>query len=218
MKIVIPTCDKYSHFVPGNIHCIRKYWKDCPYDIVVLTGKKLIPVSTAEIVYLGEDMQYGTNLLRFLKNHYNDKEILIWLDDYYLTNVDRSIVSAAHELTSMGKVDGVRLSKLYTPQEETVYEKDKRFVFINKIEQYSFSQQATIWNTYAFTRLLCDGEDPWETELNGSGRIKHGAVSVGDIIGVTVEALSYRNMCHLRTLDHDSVIWYMESVAETLNV
>jgi len=218
MKIVIPTCDKYSYLVPGNIHSIRKSWPDCPYEIVVITGREELPIKTAEVVYLGDDRQYGTNLLTFLDNNYSDKELLIWLDDYYLFNVNINMVTAAHKLVASGSIDGVRLSKMYTPQEEPKYKKDERFVYINKQEQYSFSQQAAIWNTDVFHRILYDGEDPWQTELNGSGRISHGVVNVGDLLGVSVESLQYHNLSYQRTIDTQSIIWYMRSVARDLNV
>jgi len=218
MKIVIPTCDAYSFLVPANIYYLQRFWPDCPFKVVVVAGKKEIKVpSGVEIVYLGEDHQFGSNMINFLDSHYTDEHLLIWFDDYFLYQLDRDVLSAAVDLAGHEEVTSVRLSQTYTPEGKP-FEPDARFCYIDKSEPYSFSQQAGIWRTDSYRRLLWAGENPWQAELEGSTRVRKTADSLGEFFGVSVPCLDYKNACYQGGIDKGTFIWALETlIPEVVN-
>jgi len=214
MQVVIPTYDGYNFLVPPCVHCLRKYWPEQPMNILVVNGGgkeiQLEKRVDTQVVYLGEDRQYGSNLIAALDKFVKDEIFLLWLDDYMLHDVGRSVMAKAKALITEPNIDCVRLSDVYTP-EFTLFEPDNRFTYIDKKAQYSFSQQAALWRTGAFRRNLRDGEDPWETELNGSGRIEHGPDDAfGDFLGVNKPALQYHNILNKGVFDPKATAWLLE--------
>jgi len=215
VKIIIPTCDKYSHFIPGNIFCVRKFWPRCPYEIVVLTGKKEIPIEGIKVYYFGEDKHYATNLINFLDSEYSDEHLLLWLDDYYLNYVNEKIVAKAQELINSPEIDMIRLSAIFTPEGKQFID-DSRFCYIDKTAPYSFSQQASMWTTAIFRRFLKHGEDPWQTEIEGSTRVRIASKEIGEFLGVTQPVLNYRNISFQGNIDKGSFQWFMEQISPLL--
>ncbi len=214
MKIVIPTCDTYSYLIPPNILFLKKYWPECPHGIVVVGGKKKIDVpEDVEVVYLGEDHQFASNMINFLDHHYNEKHLLVWFDDYFMYQLDREVFTAAAVLAGHNEVSCVRLSQTYTPEGKS-FEPDDRFCYIDREEPYSFSQQAAIWRTDHYRSLLWAGENPWETELEGSTRVKETKDKLGEFLGVTVPCLDYKNFCYQGGVDRGSAEWALGQLME----
>jgi len=213
MEILLPTYDKYNFLIPANIACLRDYWPENRDRIVVINGGKkqiqLLDDQGIQIIYTGEDHNYGSNLIAAIDAAIKSEHILIWLDDYMLYRVQHDVVNAAQKLVERPEIDSVRLSKLYTP-DWTVYEEDDRFCYIDKNAQYSFSQQAAFWATAAFRRNLREGENPWETELNGSGRIEHHTTDMGILLGVRQPALDYHNVLNKNVFDVNAAKWLFQ--------
>jgi len=212
MQILIPTYDDYNFLVPPNIACIRRYWPKCRWDILVVNGgKRQIPLNDdkVRVLYLNEDKNYGSNLLHAIDTAVDDEHLLLWLDDYMLFHLDHSVINAAVSLVKSPEIPSVRLSKMYTPEREP-YDADARFTYIDMKAQYSFSQQACFWETSVFRDNLREGEDPWETELNGSGRIEHSPDGTfRPFLGVLVPALEYHNILNKGVFDANATKWLL---------
>lgn len=110
------------------------------------------------------------NMVYDLKTPY----VCIFLEDFWINRpVNKQAVALALEYIS-NNPHVVRLD-LTT---DRVFAKDIRIV--DHIEwldittspevAYSFSTQASIWNRKILLDLLCPGETPWQTEMNGSTR------------------------------------------------
>ena len=213
MQILLPTYDAYNFLVPSNIACFRKHWPKCTWEIVVVNGGKrqinLPSDANTKVVYIPEDKNYGSNLIHAIDTAISDEHILIWLDDYLLYYVDLAVVGAAVELLHEPEIESVRLSQMYTPVREP-YAADGRFTPIDMKDQYSFSQQAAFWDTSVFRSILKEGEDPWQTELVGSGRISGSPEGTfHTFLGVLVPALGYHNILHEGGFDVRATQWLL---------
>lgn len=207
MKIVIPTCDAYRHLVRPNVHFLRKAWPKCPYPIQVIGTEGGINVD-ADVFYVGPDQNFASNLIKFIDEVYQDELILIWLDDYIAQRIYVDLVFRAVDLVSTHRVDSIRLADFYTP-EGPEYEADPRFRIIDKEAPYSFSQQACIWKTAVYRRFLEAGESPWQTELEGSTRIRKAHESLAAFLGAAVPIVQYHN-AFSKGYERGTIRWMLE--------
>lgn len=212
MKIVIPTCDKYSTVVPYNLALLRKFWPDCPYDIVVVATEHRPPVRGVEVVMLGEDKRFGANMRQFLLHHYDHRALLVWLDDYLLVSVDRKMVRKARRLVATGQASTVVLSKKFTPEGGRLHPKDDRFIRVRKNYPYCLSLQASVWNTKILFDQLRNTETIWRTEWAGSIRIAREGRDLPTFWGVTRKAMEYKNYYRRGTIDPRAHVWAQANV------
>jgi len=208
MRVVIPVCDKYTHLIPANVHFLRANWAECP-EITVVACTERIENVQAEVVYVGQDQQFASNVLLYLDHHCTDDVVLLWLDDFFLSQADADAVAAAERLVQDGEADCVRLSKMFTPVGRP-YEPDKRFCYIDKDAQYALSLQAAIWRRDVLRGLLVPGETPWETELEGTTRVRERKHDLRPFLGAAVPILEYQNFYFKGTVDVGACVWTMQ--------
>ncbi|MHA2264819.1 MAG: hypothetical protein ACXAEN_20700, partial [Candidatus Thorarchaeota archaeon] len=89
--------------------------------------------------------------------------------DYLITSVNLPMVAMAHELAKKTDVRHVRLRPMPHPQ--LAYPAEG-FGEIRKRSRYSLSLQPGIWEPQVLYNLCRDHEDPWQTEIQGSGRVR----------------------------------------------
>lgn len=102
--ILVCSCDDYMDCWPPFFHLLKKYWPDCPYDIVLNTESEVFTIDGLHVVChqfynKGENVPYGERLLRHL-NAIDTPYIFILMDDFFLRKeVDTAKIQfCIHEL------------------------------------------------------------------------------------------------------------------------
>lgn len=85
--ILVCSCDAYSDCWEPFFYLLKKYWPDCPYEIVLNTESEAFTIDGLDIVCYqfynkGERVPYGDRLLRHL-NAIRTPYILILMDDFF---------------------------------------------------------------------------------------------------------------------------------------
>lgn len=172
MKIAVITCDRYAWLCPLFLKYWQRAWPDCPYRLEVVGGT--LPTPGADNVLLGEDRGWATNMLSYLGE--SDEPILLMLDDYMTDSIDADLVGWAEKLINFPRVGLVRLYPCPGPTRTlwpTLPELPAdAFGVIDKHEPYGVSLQAAIWRPQVLREVLRSGETPWETEIDGSVRVR----------------------------------------------
>ena len=205
MKIVIPTCDKYARTILAHVHYLRKFWPQCPYEIIVVVGgKATLNDINATVITLGKDHGYADNFFIFLNRYMHDELMLLCLDDLIPVGVyPRRIARSVAVIEKDRNVVMVRLSKRFsTPG--VPYKKEDFFVEMDKGDSHLFSQKGTIWRVSNFRKLLSKGSTPWGAEDLGGRRARR---MPGLFLGVSKETLTQRNWYVHRFRDSKTTRW-----------
>ena len=205
MKIVIPTCDKYARTILAHVHYLRKFWPQCPYEIIVVVGgKATLDDVDATVITLGKDYGYANNLHAFFGKYVRDELMMLCLDDLIPVEVHRKRIERSIAAIEKDRnIVMIRLSRRFsTPG--TPYEKDAFFIEMNKENPHLFSQKGTIWRVANFRALLWRGSTPWGAEELGGRKARR---MPGLFLGVSKETLTQRNWFVHRKRDRKTTEW-----------
>lgn len=86
--ILVCSCDSYEDCWEPFFELFRKYWPDCPYDIVLNTESKAfrmdgLDIACHQFYKAGESVPYGERLLRHLEE-IDTPTIMIMMDDFFI--------------------------------------------------------------------------------------------------------------------------------------
>ena len=173
MKVVIFTCDRYSWLVPIFLHFYKKIWPDNPYQTeFVIETEKLGNIPT----FFTGKIPFADGVIKYLKS-YNEESLLLLLGDYIPDKIiDTNRIRQAENLCS-GDIGCVRLydkhikdfNYLRTLLMDVGIEGFKEYPPYNP---YTISLMPTIWQKEFLLEFLREGEDPWQTEWEGSDRVQ----------------------------------------------
>lgn len=172
MKVVAFTIDRYAYVGKTWWHYFKKFWPDCPYDVVVVGQKKLIRDMPCELIYVGgESIDFGQRMSDFLENHYDEDLLLLVMMDYILKRrADQRIIGKAEQFCQQEEFGHVRLRPYPHPQKS--FKEDSDFGEIELGSRYSLSLQPGIWEKDILLGLLKPGESAHHTETRGSTRTR----------------------------------------------
>lgn len=168
MKVVILACDKYTWLVPVFMHFYEKYWPDNPYRTEIVTEKDHLDGN----VFYAKDASWSNRLIGYLRRSMEDKFLLVMEEHFIEKTVNTDRVKIAESLCE-GNVGCVRLNppdryfKCHAIESGISgfreYPLDKR---------YSMSMQTSIWQKWYLLDVLRADENIWQTEIDGSERLK----------------------------------------------
>lgn len=168
MKVIILACNKYTWLVPIALHFYRKYWPDNPYQTEIVTETDYIDGP----VYYINDTSWANRLLNYLNQSKESKFLLIMEEHFIEKPVDTQRVRIAENLCS-GNVGCVRLNAPDKWFESYAIKTDiKGFREYPLDKRYSMSMQTAIWQKRYLFDVLREKEDIWQTEVDGSVRLK----------------------------------------------
>ena len=197
MKIVVPTCDKYAWLIPLFLKYWRRAWPDCPFVLEIVGGT--LPTEGADNVLLGEDRGWATNMLSYLGE--GDEPILLMLDDYMTDSIDAGLVLIAAKLIEQPDIGMVRLYPCPGP----TLPYSNEFGEIDKHEPYGVSLQPAIWKPKVLCDVLLSGESAWDTEIQGSVRVR--GYDAYKFIGTIKTAIGYRGYMRHGESVSETVAW-----------
>ena len=163
IAVIVSSCDAFSDCWGPFIFSVKKYWKNLPCEINIVSNHKSINDDIVRFIKVGEDKGWASNLILALKEI--DAEYILYLqEDYWLTRTVStekflSQVSYCHN----NGVDYLRLSYPYCDRNKI---DDSHAVSPIKTEKYALCLQPAIWKKSTFERLLVDGWSGWDYEAN----------------------------------------------------
>lgn len=171
MIVVITTCYKYKSIWPISITLLKKYWPDCPYEIIFLTDSKDDKDYSFNFHCIGKDLGWSSNLKEFLKKTKSTKIFLAVEDLLLKDKVNTDLFLKAQEYIDKYNLGSVRLEPYHRQTKYGLLDWiDIDFGIINPNDSYSITGQPTIWDKDTLLSLLIDGENPWQFEIDGSKR------------------------------------------------
>jgi len=168
MKVVILACNKYTWLVPIFLHFYKKYWPDNPYQTEIVTETGYIDGT----VFYNEETSWSNRLLNYLKQSKENKFLLVMEEHFIDKLVDNQRVEDAEKLCS-GNIGCVRLNAIDRWFCKYAVETNiKNFKEYPLDKSYSMSMQTSIWQKQYLLDVLRENEDIWQTEIDGSERLK----------------------------------------------
>jgi len=185
MRIVVFTCDAYSWLVQFFLHFYEKMWPDNPYQTDFVTETKKIEEQNT---FLTGKIPWADGAIKYLESC-EEKTFLLLLEDYIIAKPIRTDIIKRAEKLCVDDIGCVRLN---------LHDSWSQFLFDTNIEgfkeypldkPYSISLQAAIWQKEFLLEFLRKGENIWQVEEAGSGRIR---TSKKRIIWADVPIISYQ--------------------------
>ncbi len=166
VTIIVNSCDKYYQTWDILNYSYKKYWVDCPWDIVVMTNFLEAPMGKS--TKLGNLLNW-TAMIKNTLNQITTPYVFLVLDDYFLTDY----INTGNLLDFVKIMERDNITHLrITPATDGIvdYPNDSRFKLIKKDSLYRTSLSPAIWNRILFKSFLSDGEDTWQFETQGRYR------------------------------------------------
>ncbi len=175
VTIVVGSVDKYSQAWPAFKHGFKKYWPDCPWEVVAITNFKDFPVGRT--IKIGEDKSWADSVRKGMEQI--DSDVILWMmEDYWLTGpVNTEYMLKYAKLLLEDKIDHIRLlppapgldvGAPITPDLECKHPYcagSDLWVFQDDAE-YRASLACSLWRKDVFLKFLKEGTTPWEFEHN----------------------------------------------------
>lgn len=195
MTILVVSYDGYSDMWPGFFTCLRKYWPDCPYEVVLANNEKACPDSSARVVNCGAAAQWSTRT-RMALDKINTRYVCFLLEDFYISeSVDKQRIRQALDFMEEERINYYKLlsfSKIRTD----VYPKGTGLQILPAGLPYGISLLAAIWEKDFFLSMI--GEEDYNPWLFEARRIEEAEKEVDKnrIVGV-YDSTNPLKICHM---------------------
>lgn len=164
MVIFIATPDTYEDVLLIFLKCFRKFWKDCPYEVVISTNTKEYKGVTTYKNYLTNDgwMDRAIPVLKQIEAEY----ILLLCDDLIITEkVDSDRIKQVFRDVIDYKIDFCGLTSHSSRVGGKKLYSNSDVLYVRRNRPYALNLQAGIYRRKFLIELLGDGsENPWELE------------------------------------------------------
>lgn len=173
--ILVNSCDSYSDTWNPFFSLFKKFWPDCPFEIILNTESLHyfhdgLDVKCLSLYEKGSEVPYGERLIRHIKIA-KTKYLLMLTEDCFIRRpvdvgwIDRLIVAMEN--------DADIAAFTFEETEDPSNIDDGRydgFVLHHQFSDYKVTLQGALWRTETLLSLLKPHENPWQLELMGSIR------------------------------------------------
>lgn len=166
--VLVLTCKKFEPVWDPFFILFRKYWPDCPYELIMGTDEG--SYSGVKTISLGTDFGWSNNCIQIIKQINADKIILFFEDflPYAMFNSQRINYLVKHSYDF--NISCLRLQPCPGPSAPWPY--CKSLGILQADDTYRFSLQTALWKKSTLLGLLKYNENPWEAEIFGTKRAK----------------------------------------------
>jgi len=185
MKVVVATCNSYTWIVPTFLHFYKKNWPDNPYPTEFVTGTK--EIKDIPVFYAG-NLSWADRMAKYLES-YNEERFILLLDDFIIRKPVNTYTVRRAESFCKGDIGCIRLSASRSKRHHLFFD-----IGVTGFEgypldaPYSVALHPSVWQKEFFLELLQKGENIWQTEIEGSKRIRKSKKKVTQL---TVPAIDY---------------------------
>lgn len=164
--VLVMSCKKFEQVWDPFFKLFKRYWKTCPYRVVLCTDFGNYP--GVETIELGKDFGWPGNCKRALEI-LKVKRVILFQEDFLL---DREVEEETVRKLLRHSIDfGVGCLRLAaTPGPTGKWFASELLGTIAPLDDYRLSLQLAIWDSAVLQALLLENESPWQLELQGSAR------------------------------------------------
>lgn len=177
LSIIVFSCDKYQELWNGFFGLLFKKWPSLKgansyVPIYLVSNSKQFDDPRVITIKNENEKSWSDNALNVL-SQIKTKYILVFLDDYFITNIDEQRL---YQVFSFMKRDDVAYCQISVDNDgldKSVRKKTEVAPGIaekGRFEQYRTAIQACIWRTKDFKHILKPGESIWHFEIPGTDR------------------------------------------------
>lgn len=179
IAVVVTSCDAFQECWEPFIYSINKYWKDCPWNIYIVSNYKSIKSDKVKFITVGEDKGWASNLKKAI-NHIDADYIIYLQEDYFINQtVDTNQINTHINYCITNDIDYLRLFGPFFDQfaiPETCY------ALSPKSNYYRLCLQAAIWKKESLDKLLIDGYTGWQFEWKIEKYLKINNIDIKSIV------------------------------------
>ena len=180
LAIIIYSCERNSDMWEYFSILFRKYWKDCPYQVLLVTdhffGKNPGVYDNDRERYVFDKIVVDDNdwahMLKSAIKAADTPYASLWMDDYLLCDyIDNQVIEEKIALTQKYHAGNIRLVESpMIPSKQ--YGQDKNTGYYEEGTAYSICTQVGIWDVNFLNQYMKDGWSAWDFERVGSIEIK----------------------------------------------
>lgn len=190
MAIFISSPDSYSDVLQVFLECLNKYWRECPYEVIISTNTKKYKNATVYNNNQVKDSWMDRTIAVLKKIDYD--YILLTCDDCFILNYVNT--DDVQKLLKDITASGVKFCGLSNHIRGKRYSKNSNMVFVKNNKAYAKNLQTGIYEREYLLNILGDGDKtPWELE---SKWLKEAAQANGDFF--TDITSSNKDILHCR--------------------
>ena len=167
IDIVVASCDSYSDVWPHFFENFFKKWEDCPFDIHLISNKKIYNHEKVKNINVGIDKSWSENLKKGLKS-IKKEYIILFIDDLIINQ--KICSNYLKKILSWVEIKSPNYVRLHTSNKPKKY--DELLGVIHSEDPYRSSTMPSIWKKSVLRELLKDGESAWDFEIVGSRRAR----------------------------------------------
>jgi hypothetical protein len=169
--LLVPSTDEYTDLWEPFLFYLRKFWPDCPFEIILGTNTPTSNVPQGALVQpTVAGINWGEHVRMLLATITSDIVLLV-MPDYFLdAPVDTRYIVDCVEYISKSKTGYVRLSPTPPPRRRAPAVGNVGLVELGLREPYSTSLAASLWSSTVLFNLLDDSDSPWTFERTGPER------------------------------------------------
>jgi len=171
--ILVASCDKYADLLVPFVQLFKKYWPDCPFELMLVTETDPQVNGFDRVLACGKGLNWAERERRALKE-IATPYVMMLCDDYYLSEpVDMALVMKRFE--QMKRFNAVNLRMIPNPKPTKANSKPfaEDLLEYRKNTAYCIATQAGFWEL-GFLRKLAEGKTSiWDFE-------RYGSFEVGD--------------------------------------
>jgi hypothetical protein len=175
--VLMLTCNKFKKTWGPFFTLFKKYWSDCPYEVIM--GVDVGKYSKIQSIQVGKDLGWASNFI-YILNKIDADRIIVLLDDYFLCkDVDTKKIEELVQHSREFSIGCLRTTPCPGPTGK--WHGSEELGILKPGDKYRLSLQSAIWDKKVLLKLLRKGETPWATEIMGtkrSYRLKEPFVSV----------------------------------------
>ena len=175
VTVLVNSCDSYEDTWRPFFILFKKYWKDCPYDIVLNTESKIfsmegVKINCFQLYEKSQKIAYGKRMLDHLKQ-IRSKYIFLLMDDFFIR---RPVKTERIEqcLQWMKENPEIAVFSFENVKDELNIKDNmfKGFELRPQFGEYKLNLQAALWRKSALIKYTKKHENPWQFEIIGSQR------------------------------------------------
>ena len=166
--VVVGSCDRYADLLGPFILLLRRFWPDCPFEVVLVTESDPHVDGFDRTIACGGGLNWASRMERALEE-VATPAVLMLCDDYFLSaRVDTQLVLL--RLSQMKSLDAANLRLIPNPVPGTGNSKPVDFGLFEyrKDTAYCIATQAGFWDRAFLKGLLHGKSSIWEFERYGS--------------------------------------------------
>jgi hypothetical protein len=166
VSVLVLSFDGFSELWPPFFDSFFSVWRDCPFQVNLLTNSKSFDHPKVNSLQVGADVSWSDNLIKALSIIQNDY-VLLFYEDAFLTGIDETHLKKAIHYCTTNNLDSLllRLSEFRGKKkvESDIYR-------VNRAAPYRNSLFVNLIKRTVLLDILKPGENAWQFEIIGNDR------------------------------------------------